>query len=180
MTGAPPVFLTGFMGAGKTTVGQAIARRCGLGFDDVDALVEAAEGRTIESIFRDSGEGAFRAAEERALHALGAARDRVVATGGGLFLGAAQRRHMKSLGAVLWLDVPFDVALGRVGDDSSRPLWLPDDPVAFRAWFDRRRAAYALADARVDADGAVDVVTDRSLAALARLGHPAGVAPGPV
>jgi shikimate kinase len=162
------------MGAGKTTIGRALAERGGLVFEDVDAIVERNEGRTIEEIFRTDGEGAFRAAEESALLGLGAARGRVVATGGGLFLGAAQRRHMKSSGVVLWLDVSCAVALERVGDDATRPLWLPDEPVRFRAWFERRRAAYALAHARVDADAPVDEVTRRAVRALAHLGHPAG------
>src|SRR4029077_7764818 len=82
-----PVYLVGFMGAGKSTVGRVLTARLGWEFADVDALVESAEGREIEAIFRDSGEGRFREAEWDALRSLGGRRRLVVATGGGLFLG---------------------------------------------------------------------------------------------
>ena len=160
------VFLTGFMGAGKSTVGRRLATVLDRPFFDTDELVEHGTGRTIDQIFREDGEGAFRAAEERALDDLESVGDAVVATGGGLFLGASQRRTMKRLGFVVWLDVSLAVALARVGTGDGRPLWLPDDPLAFRAWFDRRRATYALAHARVDADGAPDVVARAAIAKL--------------
>jgi len=176
---APPVFLTGFMGSGKSTVGRALAARGGGAFADTDDLVVATEGRSIERIFRESGEGAFRAAEERALIGLGEARGKVVATGGGLFLGASQRARMKRLGTVLWLDVPLEVAVDRVGDGDGRPLWLPDEPIEFRRWYDRRRTTYALAHARVSAEASPDEVVERCLEALARLAHPIGIARDP-
>ena len=76
------------MGVGKSTVGRALAARLGWEFADTDALVESAEGRTVEAIFRASGEGRFREAEWDALRSLGGRKQLVVATGGGLFLGS--------------------------------------------------------------------------------------------
>lgn len=163
-----PVFLTGFMGAGKSTVGRGLAERLERSFVDTDELVERAEGRSIERIFRDDGEGAFREAEERAFLQIAGIEDAVVATGGGLFLGAAQRRAMKRAGVVLWIDVRLEVALERVGAGDTRPLWLPDDPIRFRAWFDRRRATYALAHGRIDGNHPPAVVVDAAIAELAR------------
>ena len=170
------MFLTGFMGAGKSTVGRDLAARLERSFLDTDELVVRADGRAIEQIFRDDGEGAFREAEERALLEIADVADAVVATGGGLFLGAAQRRTMKRAGIVVWLDVRLEVALERVGAGDNRPLWLPDDPIRFRAWFDRRRATYALAHGRVDANGDPDAVALAAMAELERLG---AVAPIP-
>lgn len=155
-----PVFLVGFMGAGKTSVGQELARMQGWRFADTDVEVERTEGRSIEAIFEASGEGSFRAAEWRVLQALISSEDTVIATGGGLFLGVAQRRCIVRTGVSVWLDVPLEVARRRIasGGDAlggpRRPLWRAwahDDPLALRAFFERRRAAYALANLRLDA-----------------------------
>ena len=146
-----PIFLVGFMGAGKSTVGRALAARLHWEFEDTDALVTRAEGRAIEEIFRASGEGRFREAEWDALRSLGGRKNLVVATGGGLFLGVAQRAFVRAHGFSCWLDAPLAVIAARVAEGASRPLWTSDDALSRRALFERRRAAYALADVRIDA-----------------------------
>lgn len=157
------------MGSGKTSVGRALASRLGLRFEDTDARVEAAAGTTIEAIFRDEGEGRFREREWEALRSLEGDADVVVATGGGLWLGAAQRALIRRAGRSAWLDVPLEVAKARAGAGGSRPLWRTEDAIAFRAFFERRRAAYALADVRVDAsEGSADDVAARVIDALNR------------
>ena len=146
-----PVFLVGFMGVGKSTAGRALAARWGWDFEDTDVLVTRADGRAVEEIFRASGEGRFREAEWDALRSLGGRARVVVATGGGLFLGVAQRAFVHDHGVSCWLDAPLAVVAARVGSGPSRPLWPVDDVLARRAFFERRRAAYALADLCVDA-----------------------------
>jgi len=156
-----PIFLVGFMASGKTTVGAALAARCGWSFHDTDRMVADRAGRSIEAIFREQGEGRFREMEWDALQSLRGARRAVVATGGGLFLSVVPRAFMKREGTTVWLDVPLEAARERVGDQA-RPLWRDDDPIALRVFFERRRAAYALADVCVDASGtAPDAVADR-------------------
>ncbi len=146
-----PVFLVGFMGSGKSAVSRELAELLSWDFADTDDLVVAHEGRSIERIFRDSGEGGFREAEWLELQALAGRKRLVVATGGGLFLGVVQRRLMKQEGRTVWLDVPYEVARVRVGGSGGRPLWRPEEgEEALRAFFEKRRAAYALADLRVD------------------------------
>jgi len=145
-----PIFLVGFMASGKTTVGAVLAARCGWSFHDTDHMVVERAGRSIAAIFRAQGEGRFREMEWEALRSLRGARRAVVATGGGLFLSVAPRAFMKREGTTVWLDVPLETARLRGGDEA-RPLWREDDPIALRAFFERRRAAYALADVRVEA-----------------------------
>lgn len=166
-----PVFLVGFMGVGKSTVGRALATRWGWAFEDTDALVTSALGREIEAIFRDSGEGRFREAEWDALRSLSGRARVVVATGGGLFLGVVQRAFVRAHGVSCWLDAPLDVVAARLGSGASRPLWPQDDALLRRALFERRRAAYALADMRVDASGGVahDCASDIATARRALL-----------
>src|SRR5260221_4316703 len=77
------VYLVGFMGAGKTSVGECLARELHYGFADLDREIERDAGRTIAEIFREDGEGVFRPLEARALRFVGARTDLVVGTGGG-------------------------------------------------------------------------------------------------
>lgn len=160
------VYLVGFMGVGKTTAAERLAARLGWDVADTDRQIEAEEGRNIEAIFRESGEGYFREAEWRVLQAIAARRRTVVATGGGSFLGVSQRRLMKETGVTVWLDAPLAVAAARVSGGTARPLWMDREPDAFRSFFEKRRAAYALADFRVDAsddrpDAVVDAIHER-------------------
>jgi shikimate kinase len=162
-----PVFLVGFMGAGKTAAGRELARRAGLPFADTDDLVVERAGMPIDRIFRELGEGKFREVEWEALRSLGGRGPMVVATGGGLFLGHLQRRFCRRSGDTVWLDVPLEECRRRVGAGEGRPLWQEADPVAWRALFDRRRAAYALAGRRVaGAPGDPSAVAGRILAAI--------------
>jgi shikimate kinase len=149
-----PIFLVGFMGVGKSTVGRALAARLRWDFEDTDDLVMRSEGRSVEEIFRVAGEGRFREAEWEALRSLGDRKKIVVATGGGLFLGVAQRAFVRAHGVSCWLDAPLTLVASRVAAEASRPLWPTDDVLARRAFFERRRATYALADCRIDASDA--------------------------
>jgi shikimate kinase len=147
------LYLIGFMGAGKNAVGEALAELLGWELVDTDALVERRELRSVASIFAESGEPYFRRVESAALASVAGRRRVVVAGGGGVFLRADNRRLIQRTGRSVWLDVPLHVASERVGEAGGRPLWVPRDPLEFRAFFERRRAIYALADVRVDASG---------------------------
>ena len=147
------VFLVGFMGTGKTLVGTHLARALDWNLVDTDASIEESEGRSIETIFAEDGEGYFRKTEWKALVRAAEASRVVVATGGGAYLGAGQRALIRRAGPSVWLDVPLEILRTRLGPGRGRPLWMPDDPVGLRAMFERRRATYALADHRVNASG---------------------------
>lgn len=143
-----PIFLVGFMGSGKSTVGAHLAERLGVPFADLDADIETAAGRTIAAIFADGGESVFRDAEHAALAARVRAGGAVVlALGGGAFTFARNRALLAGAGTSVWLDCPFDRALRRVAATGHRPL--AQDPAKFRALFDQRIVDYALADVRV-------------------------------
>lgn len=165
-------FLIGFMGVGKSAVGRVVAGRLGLRFVDLDDAVERAAGRSIDRIFREEGEGKFRAMEEAALLRCVeelAERPAIVACGGGMLLGVRQRRAMRAAATVVWLDASLATVSRRIANASrrvTRPLW-DDDPIENAARFERRRATYALADVRVDADGPVERVADVVVEGLA-------------
>ncbi len=157
MSAPRPLFLVGFMGSGKTSVAREIGKRLGWEIVDTDRRIEQRAGKSIEAIFQSEGEGTFRRLEWEVLSDLVeeplSGPGRVVATGGGLYLGYAQRRLIRQAGTSVWLDLPLDTVRRRIGAGEGRPLWQRLDPVALRVMFDRRRAVYALADRRVDAAG---------------------------
>lgn len=164
-----PIFLVGFMGSGKSEIGARLAARLGWTFGDTDRRVEERAGLTVERIFAEWGEGRFREWEAEALAALRARRRAVVATGGGVFTCRAHRAAIRASGVSVWLDVSLDRVRRRIGDAAGRPLWRSEDPLALRAFFERRRATYALADRRVDAESEdVEEVVTRVLAAVFR------------
>ena len=145
------IFLVGFMGAGKTTVGRVLAQLAGYGFLDTDAEVEARAGRSIEEIFRTDGEGYFREREWEALLATAARTRLVVATGGGLFLAEAHREFIGRHGVSVWLDAPLEVVWERCRELPGRPLFTTRAELA--ELLAARRDRYALADHRVAAGG---------------------------
>ncbi|HEX8556997.1 MAG TPA: shikimate kinase [Pyrinomonadaceae bacterium] len=150
--GGRRVVVTGFMGAGKTTVGRALARLLGVPFVDLDDAVREAEGRGPRELIDGEGEDYFRRAETRALRRVlegGAAL--VVATGGGAWTLERNRALVAARGCrSVWLDAPYELCRRRVeacGPASERPL--ARDPERARALYVARLAAYRLADLRV-------------------------------
>lgn len=165
------IVLIGFMGSGKTVVGQEIARRLGRSFVDTDAMVEAAAGMRVAEIFARFGEAHFRSLERDAIASVStsAGRDTVVATGGGAMLDPENRRRLREIGPIVWLDADAESILARVGGDTTRPLLRgPDIGARVRALLAEREPAYATADHRVDTSGrSVAAVADAVLATIA-------------
>jgi shikimate kinase len=142
------VVLVGMMGAGKTTVGRALAERIGWDFVDLDAAVEEFAGRSVAEIFAADGEAAFRALEHAAA-SLAARRSRVViAAGGGAFIPPATRAVLREGAAVVWLSCALDTLLERIPHGGSRPL--AGNRATIGALLHEREPVYRLADLAVD------------------------------
>lgn len=160
------VALTGFMGAGKTTVGPLLARSWGWPFYDLDRLVEIRSGQPAGVLLTRCGEADFRRREVEALADVVGSRPWVLALGGGTVATPEARRMLRALGAVVvWLAVDYETAAARI-PAGTRPLWGADEG-ANRALFVRRAALYrSVADCRVDATGTPDNVARAIAAAL--------------
>lgn len=117
------VILIGFMGAGKTTVGEALAKRYGLPLVDTDWLIEERAGMTISEIFEKKGEEVFRRTETAVLETLlSDPETKVISVGGGLPLREENRRLLKQLGTVIYLEVKPETVWKRLEGDTTRPL----------------------------------------------------------
>ncbi len=161
----PGIFLVGFMGCGKSTVGRALADELGWRFIDLDDEIEKQENCTITHIFDTRGEVAFRLIETAALRqitrAIDTGRPHVVAVGGGAFLQEQNFELISNKGISIWLDAPFERIEKRIEGQEHRPL--ARDPEKFRALYEARRGGYARAEY------SVDVANDDSAHAIAQI-----------
>ena len=154
------MYLVGFMAAGKTSVGRALARRLDWKFLDIDELIERQEHMTVAEIFARHGEPYFRAAERAVVNDQLPARHVVVATGGGTFVDPQNRAAIRGDGVSVWLDAPLERVIARMPADGRRPLAA--DRADLERLFEGRRLAYEQAHVRLDAGRAgVDALVEQ-------------------
>lgn len=169
------VFLVGFMGAGKTSVGRALARRLGWAFEDLDDRIVEREGRTVAEIFHSSGEPIFRRAEQAALEAvleeLRAGGFRIVALGGGAFVQSENSALLRASAVpTVFLEAPVDELWRRCCEQAEetgteRPLLR--NMQQFRQLYEARRKGYLQASRKVRTGGrAVDAIAAEIAKAL--------------
>jgi len=167
------VVLVGMMGAGKTAVGNALARALSLPFLDSDEEIERAANRSVAEIFARDGESFFRDKESQVIRRLLAGKPCVLSTGGGAFLAEANRKAIAEKGVSVWLKADLELLWQRVRHKPSRPLLRTPDPKGtLAALLEARAPIYALADVTVEAraEYSIDEMTARVIDALAA--HP--------
>lgn len=160
------IYLVGFMGSGKTTVGRRVAERLGLPFVDLDTEIERTSGLTVRALFDEFGEAAFRERESVFLEGTEAIPDAVISTGGGSFVSDRNRRTIARLGTPVHLDVSFDVVRARLAGKMDRPLFPSVDSAA--ALYAEREPFYRMSPVRVALVGSesIEQTTDRVLSAV--------------
>lgn len=146
--------LIGFMAAGKTAVGKALAERLGFEFVDTDALVEGAARSTVPRIFEALGEEGFRSLEREAVLRAAAREGRVIACGGGAILSVRNFGVLKGAGPIVYLRTSVDELIARLGRGENRPLLRGDPAEAVPRLLAERAPAYeTAAELIVDTDG---------------------------
>ncbi|MFA8437668.1 shikimate kinase [Pueribacillus sp. YX66] len=143
------IYITGFMGAGKTTVGKVLSEKTGLPVYDSDEFIVEQEKRSIEEIFKVEGEVYFREAESRALQSL-PTKNAIITTGGGIILKKENRKFMKKNGTVLFLYCRPDVVFERLREDDSRPLLAGNKMKEINSLLQARLPLYKEADYTID------------------------------
>jgi shikimate kinase len=174
------IFLVGMMGAGKTTVGRALAQRLKREFVDTDKVMVERTGVAVATVFEIEGEEGFRRRECSVLREICEASDRVVATGGGIVLAEENRDVMREAGTVVYLRARLESLWERTRHDSTRPLLATPDPRGRLAELLQQREPLYRAVAHITVDSgpqSASTLVNRVIAALR--GREAGTANRP-
>ena len=155
------IYLTGFMGSGKSTIGPILANTLGYDFADVDRVVEKSEGLAVKEIFREKGEAYFREKEFQALLTLSVRPHLVISLGGGTLVQPAAFELIRSTGILVYLKMSPDEVMRRLQHRTDRPLLLdaeggklPEDELRARIeiLYQERSPLYEAADVVVTTD----------------------------
>lgn len=162
--GQGQLYLVGFMGSGKSTVGPLLADFLGRVFVDLDHLIQQAAGKTVPEIFEQDGESHFRKLESECLKVAAAGRPAVIALGGGAFQEPENRHVMSETGTTVWLQASLETVRSRALGDHSRPL--ARNRRLFEELYARRLEVYETADLQVSTEGKTPAEVCKELAAL--------------
>lgn len=134
------IVLCGFMGSGKTVVGNELSKIMGRKFVDTDEFIEQEQGVAIKAIFATHGEDYFRDLEFECCKKVSELKNCVVSTGGGALTFERNVEALKNNGKIVFLDASFDVICDRIGNSNNRPLF--QDREKARALYDERKSKY--------------------------------------
>ena len=156
------IFLIGYMGAGKTTLGRALAKDMNIQFIDMDSYIETRFCKTISKIFAEKGEDGFREIERRILHEVGDFEDVIISTGGGTPCFFDNIEYMNRQGATVFLDVPVERLFIRLSiARKKRPLIMGKSDEELRCFIAEQLAKrlphYSKAKQKFTADRLEDV-----------------------
>ncbi|MBJ8051759.1 shikimate kinase [Bacillus cereus] len=143
------IYITGYMGAGKTTIGKALSKELHMEVVDTDQKIEEQKEKAIRHIFAEEGEMAFREYESEMLRSL-PVQNVIITTGGGIIEREENRKWMKENGTVVYLYCDPHVIAERLREDTTRPLFQKKDIDALVTKFESRRAYYEEADIHID------------------------------
>ena len=146
------IYVLGFMGCGKSTVGGLLAQELGWSFIDLDTTIEAGQGATVREIFDRAGEAFSREIERAALVEVSKTEPAIVALGGGTFVQKPNIEFIRETGGTtVWLDCPIQELVRRCEGKNDRPLFR--DPLSFSRLLDQRLPYYQMADFRIPTEG---------------------------
>ena len=161
-----PVYLCGFMGCGKSTVGKILARKSGCGFIDMDDYIVEREGMTIPQIFSEKGEKYFRDTETAVIGEL-AEKGAVIACGGGAMLKKENAEIASENGIVIYIDIPFEICYTLISWDTNRPLVMNNTKEQLEEIYNGRVPVYkSNSTVTVDGVGTADEIAERIAEAI--------------
>jgi len=165
---AQRIYLVGFMGAGKSTVGRELSLKLHWPFLDLDSEIEKSEKRSVRDIFARFGEPHFRQLEREHLRRVSEIPRAIIALGGGAYVDPENRNIVDNTGVSVWLDTTFGRIKRRVRPDGSRPLLA--DPEKARQLYAERLPSYRLARIHVLTDNRLpDVLAEEIVQKVANL-----------
>ena len=162
------IVLIGFMGTGKTVVGQVLATRLHRKLIEVDAIIAKMDGKPIPDIFRDNGEIYFRELEIKAIKKAAAGEKRVIACGGGIVMNTINIDRLRATGIIVYLSASPEIILKRTKDDNNRPLLDVKQPaervrelMKFRKPFYDRAADLTINTSKLSIETVANKIIDR-------------------
>ena len=162
------IVLIGFMGTGKTVVGQVLATRLHRKLIEVDAIIAKMDGKPIPDIFRVNGEIYFRELEIKAIKKAAAGEKRVIACGGGIVMNTINIDRLRATGIIVYLSASPEIILKRTKDDNNRPLLDVKQPaervrelMKFRKPFYDRAADLTINTSKLSIETVADKIIDR-------------------
>lgn len=160
------IYLCGFMGCGKSTVGALLAKKLGMSFTDLDEYIVKKDGRAIPQIFAEDGEEYFRSLETAAVKEF-SEKNAVIACGGGTMLRRENGIAAAEKGVVVYLDSDFEVCYDRIKDDKGRPIAASRTKEQLCDLFCERKPKYIEnSSIVVPAYGTPEEVAERIIAAI--------------
>ena len=160
------IVLVGFMGTGKTTVGQLLAERTGMPLLDMDTLIEQRAGKPITDIFAQDGESHFREIERTIAHELAVQEGQIISTGGGIVLNPDNISDYEKTGLVICLLASSETVMDRVKHDTTRPLLAGDKQEKIIQILKTRKPLYEAITHKIDTNGAEPEVIAAQIIAL--------------
>ncbi len=151
-----PIFLCGFMGCGKSTVGRKVASILKCDFVDMDHYIEKSEGRSISEIFQSDGEKYFRDIETETIKKFKGSSG-VIATGGGALLREENGLAAKECGIPVFIDTKFSVCYNRIKDDKKRPIAFNSTEAELKELYDKRKKLY-IKNSLITVNGNIPVI----------------------
>ncbi|UPM55688.1 shikimate kinase [Gottfriedia acidiceleris] len=142
------IYLVGFMGCGKTTVGKELAKRANKKFIDLDEEIVFQTGKSIPELFNEFGESGFRDIETKVLKNL-PSKKMIASTGGGIILRDENIEYMKETGKIIYLETPIEIIYERIHLDSNRPNAVNRTIEELTELFKKRESQYKKADYEV-------------------------------
>lgn len=146
------IVLIGMPGVGKSTVGVILAKVLGYQFLDADLLIQEQEGKLLKDIIAEVGTDGFIQVEERVNAGITCSKT-IIATGGSVIYGAKAMEHLKEIGTVVYLEVPFSILEQRLSDIKGRGVVLKDGQTLYDLFMERTPLYEKYADVRVSEEG---------------------------
>lgn len=146
------IVLIGMPGVGKSTIGVILAKVLGYQFLDADLLIQKQEGKLLKDIIAEVGTDGFIEVENR-VNASIDCTDTIIATGGSVIYGAEAMEHLKEIGTVVYLEVPFSILEKRLSDIKGRGVVLKDGQTLYDLYLERTPLYEKYADVRISEDG---------------------------
>ncbi|OEH92880.1 shikimate kinase [Bacillus solimangrovi] len=143
------VYLTGFMGSGKTTIGKELGKYLGVPVIDTDEWIEKEKDKSIRDIFNEEGEESFRKYERECLKEM-PEKNAIITTGGGMIIQSVNRQYMQTHGQVIYLHCDLDEIFRRLEKDTSRPLLDGTKRENIRKLMNERKQWYEESHIKID------------------------------